>query len=71
MRSLWSIIVETPFLHIMPEALMACGWLIVMGMLSVWRLLNVTGVLDIVGPWPRPTVTGGPPFIAEFSEPVT
>jgi hypothetical protein len=49
----------------MPPALIACGWLIVMGMLNVWRLLN---------PWEWPMLfaeVGEELCKAAFSEPVT
>ena len=57
--------------YIMPPALIGCGWLIVMGMLNVWRLLKVGPLVmaaeaEVIG-----FVVGGGPFAMVLSEAVT
>lgn len=52
--------------YIMPPALMGCGWLIVIGMLRVWRLLNVAWGIEVPGP--MPFEVGVPPCAIELSE---
>ncbi len=53
--------------HIMAPALMAWGWLIVMGMLSVWRLLYDCAPM-VVG---KPLDIGGVLWATALSEAVT
>jgi hypothetical protein len=55
--------------YIMPPAFMGWGWLIVMGMLRVWRLLNAGGWgIDVVGLTPLDDVPSWTSCTAELSD---
>jgi hypothetical protein len=55
----------------MAPALIACGWLIVIGMLSVCKVLLKVGVFVIEGAEFIPLDVGVAPFATEFNEVVT
>lgn len=59
-----------PDFYIKAPALRTCGWLIVIGMLSVCRLLNV-GAIDAVDTLLAVVVDGMPLLTTEFNELVT